>query len=666
MLENTPTIPRRPLKKDGKDQAPETPSRSKSETPPEAETESAPDTIAQTDSLPLIPPRPRSKNSGSFDQLSSDKSSNNPSLNSEFENESDLAADGDKTPGNSKTKISFKDNVDDVDNNIANSETSSFNDDQETFLQDKEGDSNGIQDDEADEEPEQVANENAHPNDIASLTDNMSTKPEIPTRPEIPSRPSANKKSEESTVESNESAKETLEPERDDDSIKDKEIQKETENDEPVINNPIENKLKSEESAKPVEPREEKDRDPQEEFITEKKEEQKVEETPTPSTTSENIAEEKELESLTSSNSKVDLGHSSTTKDSVKEKPPPVVPSRPAKTGSASETESFDPPKESPDKQEKSSLESEKQTPKAPPPKPKKLSSKIAAFQQMLNQPQDDAKESDSLDSKEKPSVPQRPQARSKLSNRHMNFAQNLQGMLGRGTALPGMVDPSRLQNDAESSDKDTETEEKLPEKEQESTSEPPREPVRRARGPRGKRLPKALKDPVKVEQNSRFDIVSHKLWDVTFTKTAVPKKETSTTTDDLALEAETKSSKEDEKDEVEADEKDEVEADEKSEDDLITDYKNEDFAELGVQNKEQEIQEEKEEKEEIKDNDEEDKEDTKEKEVEFLQDTPKDADAKEGDEDEILIDHNEANIGSENTDEESLYETDDFETSAK
>lgn len=158
---------------------------------------------------------------------------------------------------------------------------------------------------------------------------------------------------------------------------------------------------------------------------------------------------------------------------------------------------------------------------KPPPPKPKKLSSKIAAFQEMFSQqskplpsiPRREVKEIDESGSgSSSPSIPKRP---SKLSDNRAKFAQSLQGMMGRGIAMPGMVNPAMLAGG--------EDEEKVEEEDEttvggvEKNEEPPKDVRKgRAKGPRGKKLPKAIKEAPPVETSPRFDMVIEDLWEVT------------------------------------------------------------------------------------------------------------------------------------------------------
>ena len=148
---------------------------------------------------------------------------------------------------------------------------------------------------------------------------------------------------------------------------------------------------------------------------------------------------------------------------------------------------------------------------KAPPPKPKKLSSKIAAFQQMFNQPE------------AVPTAPQHPKS-GKLSSEKIGFAANLQNVMGRGIALPGMANPQMFQRASTDLEEETADVHAEPEQNPQVSKAP-----QRARGPRGKRLPKAIKETtLKVEP--RFQLRVANLWQVEFNK---PKK-TEKVDDDL------------------------------------------------------------------------------------------------------------------------------------
>lgn len=142
-------------------------------------------------------------------------------------------------------------------------------------------------------------------------------------------------------------------------------------------------------------------------------------------------------------------------------------------------------------------LETEDTAKKAPPPKPKKLSSKIAAFQQMFNQP-----------AQEQPKVDREPRSGRLLEDR-AGFAANLQNMMG-GIALPGMASPELLKKLAPASSTDAEK------------SEPSTRAPRRARGPRGKKLPTSITE-TKVTVEPRFKLTVSELWEVSFKKKEEP-----------------------------------------------------------------------------------------------------------------------------------------------
>lgn len=149
---------------------------------------------------------------------------------------------------------------------------------------------------------------------------------------------------------------------------------------------------------------------------------------------------------------------------------------------------------------------------KAPPPKPKKLSSKISAFQQMFSQ--------------EPPAAPPRgaiqdcgseKQNSKKLSNDKLKFAASLQGVMGRGIPLPGMAN-KRAISDFESS-----VDEFKPDSANDGTKLAKNDPKplkvegKRPKGPRGRKLPQILKDPVDLSSKPRFQLVLYKLWEINF-----------------------------------------------------------------------------------------------------------------------------------------------------
>lgn len=180
----------------------------------------------------------------------------------------------------------------------------------------------------------------------------------------------------------------------------------------------------------------------------------------------------------------------------------PVIPLRPGKlktveSGSDTQTETG----ATPSIPARPPRPSSKDKPKAPPPKPKKLSSKIAAFQQMFNQPATEAPQ---------PQERSVPEPRGKLSSDKTSFAANLQNMMGPGIALPGMANPELLKKLAPAS----------PEKEESQSKSDPglKGAPRRAKGPRGKRLPKSVTD-AKIEESSDLKTAFYEVWEIDFNK---------------------------------------------------------------------------------------------------------------------------------------------------
>lgn len=159
--------------------------------------------------------------------------------------------------------------------------------------------------------------------------------------------------------------------------------------------------------------------------------------------------------------------------------------------------------------------------PKAPPPKPKKLSSKIAAFQQMFNQQNQPESQSSKEKTSEDKTIKQTP-TRGKLSSDKVKFAESLRGVMGRGVPLPGMANPNSMSKSEENllgENSEELTNEKEEGKEQ-SISQPsaPSRPSR-AKGPRGKKLPNSLKKPINVEVEPRFKIFVDNIWEIKFEK---------------------------------------------------------------------------------------------------------------------------------------------------
>ncbi|QBM87186.1 hypothetical protein METSCH_B03850 [Metschnikowia aff. pulcherrima] len=173
----------------------------------------------------------------------------------------------------------------------------------------------------------------------------------------------------------------------------------------------------------------------------------------------------------------------------------PKIPSRPVKQDRATSTRDLDKEHAIPETSDSTTAK------KGPPPKPKKLSSKIAAFQQMFNQ-------APLEHTMPKPA----PVERNKLSSNQTDFASNLQNMMGRGLPLPGMANPDMVKNlsPSEHSEKDEANENT----ESAANSSIPR----RARGPRGKRLPRLIQE-AKIEVEPRFLVSVSEVWLVSLSK---------------------------------------------------------------------------------------------------------------------------------------------------
>lgn len=139
--------------------------------------------------------------------------------------------------------------------------------------------------------------------------------------------------------------------------------------------------------------------------------------------------------------------------------------------------------------------------PKAPP-KPKNLSSKIAAFQEMLNQGTSIAPGSNksvAVPKKDNAAAQEDSSGPSRLSSDRMKFAQSLQGLVGKGIP-PEPIGSSPTANRV-TSDEGAET------KSEKVTH------ISKSRGPKKKRLPGSLKNPAVLEAKTRFNITTSQLW---------------------------------------------------------------------------------------------------------------------------------------------------------
>lgn len=146
-----------------------------------------------------------------------------------------------------------------------------------------------------------------------------------------------------------------------------------------------------------------------------------------------------------------------------------------------------------------------------PPPVPKKPSSRIAAFQQMLQQQQGQHQE---FAARREVSDSDRPSP----DHNRAQFAQNLNGMFG----MPGMMGNAsqlppalakKLGVVQETSSSNTQDEEEIAEA---KSPQPKKNRGRRSKGPQ-KRLPTKVSNVEKVEAKSVFEISVSKTWSISF-----------------------------------------------------------------------------------------------------------------------------------------------------
>ena len=234
--------------------------------------------------------------------------------------------------------------------------------------------------------------------------------------------------------------------------------------------------------------------------------------------------------------SRATTNDSLTSLDSTSKPPKPVIPKRPTTEESLSNIEPTIPSRPAtkkitsvgesqhepivPNRPDNKDLESSQRDTQAsvklkpPPPKPKKLSSKIAAFQQQLFNPANASSEEDvsSTGSKQPESGIRK---RSTENSVLLRFG-------GKAIPLPGMSNPNQMPKPSISHGEETSDD-----REEKQESATANAPVRRTRGPRGKKLPKAVAD-AEVKTESRFAIELGKLWSIEF------KEITSTSVEDL------------------------------------------------------------------------------------------------------------------------------------
>ncbi|KAK7684041.1 hypothetical protein QCA50_013019 [Cerrena zonata] len=469
-------------------------------------------------STPPIPNRP-----------AKDKN-NNPNepesvLNSQQEDaNSDSELEGDITPGNSNTKITFKDEVDEDDYNANNTDSSSFNDDVETVLQDRDTEGGSYIESQPDvhDGVAPTADSSNNSNESTNIEPKVIDQPDKSVDHATPSIDEASKDVNIEVPDIEQSNKEDIEQ-----SIEN--VTHEQTTDEQLAlndNDDISNKI---ETSKPSETKD----------LTEP-DAPVIPTRPKKASTEESI-ETPQIPSSRPSKSKVNSQEpepQNTTTPTIPSRPRPKAKSSeltPVESKSVDKSESpavpARPEKSSEDSSSKASPQLSDVKPKAPPPKPKKLSSKIAAFQQMFNQEKKEELDSEKEDSNvSKPS----PVTRGKLSSDKMKFAESLKGMMGKGIALPGMTNPNIPTKSEESLVEDSKKDEEIPTS-TDSKIKPISNRPSRAKGPRGKRLPNSLKKPLNVEVEPRFKLIVEDLWDLKFE----PKVDSVESTEDLVKSSE-------------------------------------------------------------------------------------------------------------------------------
>ncbi|KAG5421335.1 AIM21 [Candida metapsilosis] len=382
------------------------------------------------------------------------------------------AMDGDKTPGNSDTKASFKEDIDET--NASENEASSFNDDVETVLQ--EGN------DSSDSGSDHV--EHAHPN-----TENEQAEQSQGAATTLSEDKEINEESKADNTEGKKKLNEAANSLKGD--IENDRTEK-SENAGPSANdNPHEQAKEQKNSSEehvavagttPVIPprpsRKSKASHPASITNNDANVEESARSIPA---SHDNKRTESAKDTLATNSTDQDLEKSSpdTVAESKSESPSssdvtPKIPARPTKKQSDS-----------------------KSTPKAPPPKPKKLSSRIQAFQQQLFNSSSSNPESTSRRESE---------AANEGGDAPRNSSVHRRVFESSGIPLPGMFNPALRPAVTEPSVSSHER----------SPSET--KTTKRVRGPKGKRLPQAVSKANVVAEKSR-SIEKGKLWEFTFKK---------------------------------------------------------------------------------------------------------------------------------------------------
>ncbi|KAI5951259.1 AIM21 [Candida jiufengensis] len=438
-------------------------------------------------------------------------------LNSQL-NEDD-PVDGEKTPGNSTTKATFKEDVEDQE---GLDERSSFDDDLETIMQENQSinhenlnqdssrsetldeeikESSEINDVEEIDKSKGITNEDKQIPDKALESKSMNTRteekdtsdiqkqfPTIPSRPISKEKSNSVKKTDEldKTIGINTSSVRNEIDQKEIDKSEDKVLG--AKNEEPKSSD-IEPKIKT--TKNPIIPNRPKRKDISENSLP-PPDEVKDESSKNPKESTESISD---INSASKSSSNLSTNQpADKTPDSKNDQNNEKSSSKDSSQSSLSSTPQI------PSRPKKEEVLKEK--PRAPPPKPKKLSSKIAAFQQQLFQPQLNTNSSDS-ESQDEKSESKNETPKSKP----VHFKK----FEASGIPLPGMFNPALLKQNQQQSE--------FKESSSSSSNSTSHNNIKRTRGPKGKKLPKAIAN-ASVESKNPFSWESGKLWSFDFKST--------------------------------------------------------------------------------------------------------------------------------------------------
>ncbi|KAI5967472.1 AIM21 [Candida theae] len=385
------------------------------------------------------------------------------------------AIDGDKTPGNSNTRASFKEDIDET--NESENEASSFNDDMETVLQESHESNDDVSNNSDDagsilqetplvqtQEVSAGLSESLETNEVDKGVDSSEIKQSI----EVNDTPKEGGADERATNFDNETPITT---------VKSLEQTKEASNQD-------NEKLAIAVGATPVIPARPV-RKPKTVRPSLSSEEARKSSPPSGDDTTQKVESNNSAETLPPTETAAQEATESLLSDVVEpkaEKSPnedlvPKIPARPRPNRKQSES---------------------KVTPKAPPPKPKKLSSKIEAFQQQL------FNSSSSSNHGPAPKHASGCESNDEVDSAPKQSSVHRRVFESNGIPLPGMFNPALRPVVTESSAKE----------------ESPKESkaTKRVRGPKGKRLPQAVANANVVSEKSRT-LEKGNLWSFTFEK---------------------------------------------------------------------------------------------------------------------------------------------------